>query len=211
MRRVRTTAILAVTVIVAVATAVGGCGVQATGVSVASTSLFSVPDSSSSPSASPPGGASQEVSIYLIPKGLGYPRQVVRYLPKPPTSPLDLLPLMRDDEVTAEDRANNLVTYVTDDIRLVPTGKQAHEYQIYSDQKPSTTALRQMACTFDLYWRAHRDGQNFSTQFILPSGYENGWDDCPVVFGENAPATTSKPARAPTATATAPSIGDFGH
>ncbi|MFL6115289.1 MAG: hypothetical protein ACJ786_28660 [Catenulispora sp.] len=208
MRRPRTTAVLAVTVAVAVATAVGGCGVQPTGVNVASTTLFSVSGSSGSPSASTAGGGSQAVTIYLMSKGLGYPREAVRYVPKPPTSPLDLLSLLKDEEVTSDDRANNLVTYVTDDIRLAPTGRQAHEFQIFSDQKPSTTALRQMACTFDLYWRAHPDGQNFSTQFILPSGYENGWDDCQVVFGEDAPAATGKQARTPTSAV--PSIGGPG-
>jgi hypothetical protein len=210
MRRARTTAVLAAAVAVAAATAVSGCGVQSTGVNVASTSPFSVPSTSSSPSASTAGGGSQAVTVYLMSKGLGYPRQATRYVRKQPASPLDLLSLMQDEEVTAEERANSLVTYVTDDIRLEPTGKHAHEYQIFSDEKPTTTALRQMACTFDLYWRMHPDGQNPSTQFILPSGYENGWDDCAVLFGETAPPAASKPAKMPTAAV--PSVsGSFGN
>ena len=164
-----------------VALTAGACGVQPTGVNIASTSPFSVSQPSQSPSASSLGGSFQ-VQLFLVPKNPGYLHEVTHYVDEEPHTAVDLVPYLQ--ELNTDDSANNLTTYVYPGFTLEPTSS-AHEYIILGEL-PNSQAMNQLTCTFAVYWRAHRDGQKSSTRFLKPDKtvYRN-WDDCASLLGED--------------------------
>lgn len=190
-----------------VALTAGACGVQPTGVNVASTSPFSVSQPSQAPSASSAAGSVQ-VRLFLVPKSPGFLHEVVHYVAKEPHTATDLVPYLR--EVDDDDSANNLTTSVPPGFTLEPTSS-AHEYIIVGTL-PNSQAMNQLTCTFALYWRNHRDGQKASTRFLRPDGtvYRN-WDDCASLLGEDVwpGPVAGRPTKTAPAVAATPSV--FGN
>ena len=183
----------------------GACGVQPTGVNIASTLPFDVSSTETSPSVSSPG-MTEEIQIFLMPKnGSNSPHLVTRQVARKPAKATDLLEPLT--EVTADDEQSGYATFVPPGVQLVPTKKNAHEYFL-TGPTPSQTGLKQIACTFDLYWRnlSPPDGQRYSTRFILEDGSDWGWDDCSGYFGPddspnaseaNAPGKVARTAASP--------------
>lgn len=183
------------------ALAASACGVQSTGVHVASTLPFSASVLTNPPTASSAGDNAEVTLVLVSPSGTFH--QVRRWVGKKPAKPVDLLQYLAT--TSPDDDASSLLTAVPPDLELKPTD-HAHEFYIASPAKIGSVALKQMACTLDGYWREQPDdGRDKSTQFILPNGVQNGWDDCQQIFPpEPAPTTTSvrtKPG-APTGTPT---------
>ncbi|GAA1972833.1 hypothetical protein [Catenulispora subtropica] len=176
-----------------VALTAGACGVQPTGVNVASTPLFSVSHTSDSPPASSAGG-NEKVTLFLVPRDNASVYRVTRFVAKKPRQAPDLLQYL--STVTEDEQASNLDTSVPPDVELMATDS-AHEFVVLNPPKLGSVALKQMACTFDAFWRQQQpyDGQKYSTQFIFPSGSKYDWDDCPSVFQDNSPGPTAPPAR----------------
>jgi hypothetical protein len=179
------------------------CGVQPTGVHVASTIPFTASSAQNPPSATS-AGSYVPVNLFLVSKsGGGNPHEVTRYLPKKPSRAEDLLEPLA--QISNDDEASNLTTSVPEGLQLRHTDN-AHEYVILGPS-PSAIALKQMACTFDRYWRQLQppDGQEFSTQFLLSDGSPWGWDDCHGVFGDSEPGPApGKPTKLPPATIVTP-------
>ncbi|NUP52373.1 MAG: hypothetical protein HOW97_34380 [Catenulispora sp.] len=194
MRRWRTAAVAAV--VSAVALVAGACGVQPTGVNIATTSPFSVSKAEGTSPTSAPGTDPYQVKIFLMPKTNGSAILVTRWIDKKPATAIDLLPQLWDTNIR-ESEAENLTTYVNPDFTLVQT-KNAHEYVI-EGAEPSANALIQLTCTFDAWWRDHRDGTSeASTQFRYQGAVISTWDDCASLLGPDpSPAGKPRPGAVP--------------
>jgi hypothetical protein len=186
MRRAAAAAIVAT----GLALLASGCGVQPTGVNVAQTEPFNIPGSSSSQTVSP-SRLNYEVDLFLYPTTNGLAKPVVRRVGSPAESISSLLEQLKT--VTEDEAANGLVTYVPQDLQLMPTSN-AHQYQVVTARKINTFAQQQLACTFSWYWRQHPDGQLPSSQFIFPNGTHTDWSDCAYQF-DTLLATPKFPAK----------------
>ena len=174
--------------------AVGGCGVQPTGVNVARIDPFGA-SPPSSPQTASPSQYPYTVSLFLfstINKGPGTMiTRPVQNAPAPMSLPDELAIL------SADEQADQYTTYVPPGITLKPT-QQAHEYFVYSPAPLGPLALQQLTCTFDQWWIQHPDPNpqiRATTRLIEPStGSDTQCQDCPEgVMQTNPGGAAAKP------------------
>jgi hypothetical protein len=201
----RSSAVAAIASCVVLALAVGGCGVQSTGINIAQTEPFDATGPSSPESASPSQNA-YSVSLFLfsnVNKGPG--DMITRAVPNAPTL-MDLPNLLAS--LTTDEQTGGYTTYVPAGIVLKPT-EQAHQYVISSTQPVSLLALNQLTCTMDQYWLEHPDLNSAirpTTRLIVPGSYDTHWQDCSDGIVPNSSATP--PSRTPSPGSTADTSGN---
>ncbi|WP_194907683.1 hypothetical protein [Catenulispora rubra] len=177
--------------------AVGGCGVQPTGVNVARVEPFGA-SPSSSPETASPSQYPYTVSLFMfstINKGPG--TMISRSVPNAPG------PMSLPDELatlSADEQADQYTTYVPPGITLKPADL-AHEYYVFSPTPLGPLALQQLTCTFDQWWIQHPDPNpqiRATTRLIERStGADTLWQDCPEgVVPPNLGGAAAKPTAA---------------
>jgi hypothetical protein len=167
MRRVHAAAVG----IAALLVALTGCGVQPTGVNVASANPISA--AQNTPSSSPAAtGPTYPVRLFLTSRGTLVP--VTRSVGDKP-SIMGVIDQIRQP-VSADESELGYTTSVPPDLVLKPT-TLAHEY--IASRPLTPTAVNQIVCTLDVYWLQHPDNRtNPSTHIIVPGQSYGGFDDC---------------------------------
>lgn len=172
--------------------AVGGCGVQSTGVNVAQTEPIGASSSSIQQSESPTPYA-YTVSLFLFSSINKGPGVMINRPVASVSGPMDLLAQLAT--LTADEKLDQYTTYVPAGITFKPTS-QAHMYIVDSPSKLGGLALQQLTCTFDQWWIGHPDNQHPSTRLIVAdTGEDTQWQDCPegVVLSKPDSAGAAKP------------------
>lgn len=175
--------------------AVGGCGVQPTGVNVAQTEPFGGASSSSTQSESP-AQHPYTVSLFLfssVNKGPG--TMINRPIENAPTT-MDLPNQLA--KLTTDESLDQYATYVPAGIVMKPITQQAHMYVVYSPTKLGPLAQQQLWCTFDQWWIQHPDPNpsiHPATRLIFQfqnTTEDTGWQDCPDgIVTDNAGGVTA--------------------